>query len=94
MPTLLYSPVPKLGKLGDPPTPTDGESGGEGNVRQRRFSNVGDAVSRKLSTTMGWRAVVSVQEVVSQAKSRASQFIRASLKRSGAIAARHGTNRY
>ena len=92
VPTLLYSPVPKLGKLGDPPTPTDGESGG-GNVRQRRFSNVGDAVSRKLSTTMGWRAVVSVQEVVSQAKSLASQFIRARLKRSGAIAARHGTNR-
>ena len=53
---------------------SDGSGGG---VRQRRFSNVGDAVSRKLSTTMGWRAVVSVQEVVTQAKSLAGQFIKA-----------------
>ena len=44
---------------------------------------MGDAVSRKLSTTMGWRAVVSVQEVVTQAKSLAGQFIKARLKRSG-----------
>merc|ERR1712026_226736 len=31
--------------------------------RYRRFSNVSDAVSRKLSTTLGWRTV-SVQEFV------------------------------
>ena len=31
----------------------------------RRFSNVSDVVSRKLSTTIGWRTV-SIQEVVTQ----------------------------
>ena len=40
--------------------------------RYRRFSNVSDAVSRKLSTTLGWRTV-SVQEVVTQAKSLCGQ---------------------
>merc|ERR1719273_2429459 len=50
--------------------------------RYRRFSNVSDAVSRKLSTTLGWRTV-SVQEVVTQAKSLCGQHIRAWLKRRG-----------
>jgi len=50
--------------------------------RYRRFSNVSDAVSRKLSTTLGWRTV-SIQEVVTQAKSLCGQHIRAWLKRRG-----------
>ena len=50
------------------------------NRRYRRFSNVSDAVSRKLSTTIGWRTV-SVQDIVSQSKSICSQFIRMRLKR-------------
>merc|ERR1719412_2429392 len=48
--------------------------------RYRRFSNVSDAVSRKLSTTLGWRTV-SIGEVVTQAKSLCGQHIRAWLKR-------------
>merc|ERR550525_1317929 len=50
--------------------------------RYRRFSNVSDAVSRKLSTTLGWRTV-SIQEVVTQAKSLCGQHIRAWLKLRG-----------
>jgi len=60
--------------------------------RYRRFSNVSDAVSRKLSTTLGWRTV-SVQEVVTQAKSLAGQHIRAWLKRRGLFTRKLGLQR-
>lgn len=60
--------------------------------RYRRFSNVSDAVSRKLSTTIGWRTV-SVQEVVTQAKSLCGQHIRTRLKRFGLFNRRLGLQR-
>merc|ERR1712218_506847 len=60
--------------------------------RYRRFSNVSDAVSRKLSTTLGWRTV-SVQEVVTQAKSLCGQHIRAWLKRRGLFTRKLGLQR-
>jgi len=60
--------------------------------RYRRFSNVSDAVSRKLSTTLGWRTV-SVQEVVTQAKSLCGQHIRAWLKRRGLFSRKLGLQR-
>ncbi len=44
--------------------------------RIRRFSNVSETVSRKLSTTIGWPRPVSVQEVVAEAKSLCGQYIR------------------
>lgn len=60
--------------------------------RYRRFSNVSDAVSRKLSTTIGWRTI-SVQDIVQQAKSLCGQFIRVRLKRNGVSNKRLGLQR-
>ena len=60
--------------------------------RYRRFSNVSDAVSRKLSTTLGWRTV-SIHEVVTQAKSLCGQHIRAWLKRRGLFTRKLGLQR-
>ena len=62
------------------------------NRRYRRFSNVSDAVSRKLSTTIGWRTV-SVQDIVNQSKSICSQFIRMRLKRNVVANKRLGLQR-
>ena len=76
VPTLLYGHG--AGRLGNLPSPPDCDAAASSvTSRQRRFSNVmGDnAVARKLSTTMGWRAVVSVQEIVTQAISWAPGFI-------------------
>lgn len=51
---------------------------------RRRFSNVGDVVSRKLSHTIGWRTPsVPTDEVISQGKVLCGQYIRNRLKRSG-----------
>ena len=60
--------------------------------RYRRFSNVSDAVSRKLSTTLGWRTV-SVQEVVTESKSLCGQHIRATLKKRGLFNRKLGLQR-
>ncbi|CAB4063035.1 BUFFY [Lepeophtheirus salmonis] len=60
--------------------------------RIRRFSNVSDAVSRKLSTTIGWRTV-SVTDIVNQAKSLCSQYIRCRLKRTGLLNRKLGLQR-
>ncbi len=62
------------------------------NRRYRRFSNVSDAVSRKLSTTIGWRTV-SVQDIVSQTKMLCGQFIRMRLKKNGISNKRLGLQR-
>jgi len=62
------------------------------NRRIRRFSNVSDAVSRKLSTTIGWRTI-SVTDIVDQAKSLCGQYIRARLKRSGMFNRKLGLQR-
>ncbi|XP_059082149.1 bcl-2-related ovarian killer protein homolog A-like isoform X2 [Tigriopus californicus] len=62
------------------------------NRRMRRFSNVSDAVSRKLSTTIGWRTV-SVQDIVNQAKSLCGQYMRSRLKRSGLFNRKLGLQR-
>ena len=62
------------------------------NRRMRRFSNVSDAVSRKLSTTIGWRTV-SVADIVTQGKSLCGQYIRSRLKRSGVFNRKLGLQR-
>lgn len=51
---------------------------------KRRFSNVGDVVSRKLSNTIGWRTVpIPTEEVIAQGRVLCGQYIRNRLKRSG-----------
>ncbi|XP_046608471.1 bcl-2-related ovarian killer protein homolog B-like [Neodiprion virginianus] len=61
---------------------------------RRRFSNVSDVVSRKLSHTIGWRSVsASVKIAVSQGTSLCGQYIRNRLKRSGIFHRKLGLKR-
>ncbi|XP_015608314.1 bcl-2-related ovarian killer protein [Cephus cinctus] len=61
---------------------------------RRRFSNVSDVVSRKLSYTIGWRSVsASVKLTVSQGSSLCAQYIRNRLKRSGIFHRKLGLKR-
>ncbi|CAL4152048.1 unnamed protein product, partial [Meganyctiphanes norvegica] len=63
-----------------------------GSPNRRRFSNVSDAVSRKISTTIGWRSV-GISEVVNQSKFMCSQYIRSRLKRAGLLHKKLGLQR-
>jgi hypothetical protein len=47
-------------------------------AQKRRFSNVSDAVSRKLSNTIGWARPLTVptSEVLHQGKTLCAQYIR------------------
>lgn len=51
---------------------------------RRRFSNVSDVVSRKLSHTIGWRTNVPTEQISQQGKVLCVQYIRWKLKRAGA----------
>lgn len=51
---------------------------------RRRFSNVSDVVSRKLSHTIGWRTAVPTEQIARQGKYMCIQYIRWKLKRAGA----------
>lgn len=69
-----------------------GEYGKDVGLTKRRFSNVGDVVSRKLSTTIGWRTPsVPPQEVVSQGRVLCGQYIKHRLRRSGFFNKKLGT---
>lgn len=50
---------------------------------RRRFSNVSDVVSRKLSHTIGWRTAVPTEQIARQGKALCTQYIRWKLKRAG-----------
>lgn len=60
---------------------------GESNTisARRRLSNVSDAFSRKLSSTIGigWKQPIPTQEIITQGKCLCGQYIRNRLKRSG-----------
>lgn len=61
------------------------------NLTRRRFSNVSDAVQRKLSN---WRnPQLPTEEIVTQGKSLCGQFIRSRLKRSGVFNKKLGLTR-
>lgn len=51
---------------------------------RRRFSNVSDVVSRKLSHTIGWRTAVPTEQIARQGKALCVQYVRWKLKRMGA----------
>lgn len=62
-------------------------------VAKRRFSNV-SAVSRKLSSTIGWRTnSVPTADIVSQGKTLCGQYIRCRLKRSNMFNRKCGLQR-
>ncbi|KAL3282553.1 hypothetical protein HHI36_005733 [Cryptolaemus montrouzieri] len=63
-------------------------------TNKRRFSNVGDVVSRKLSTTIGWRSsVLPSQEVILAGRTLSILYIRNRLKRAGLFTRKIGLNR-
>lgn len=72
--------------------PTSGLGGGANGggpslsvaTARRRFSNVSDVVSRKLSHTIGWRTNVPTELISQQGKALCVQYVRWKLKRAGA----------
>lgn len=60
---------------------------------RRRFSNVGDAVTRKLSTTIGWRTGNPPEEVVAVGKAMCILYVRTKLKRAGVFNRKLGLTR-
>lgn len=63
-------------------------------IAKRRLSNVSDAVSRKLSSTIGWRTnTVPTADIVAQGKTLCGQYIRCRLKRSNMFNRKCGLQR-
>lgn len=75
-------------------TPIKNDEPPTGFNTRRRFSNVGDVVSRKLSTTIGWRTpAIPTDEVIAQGRVLCGQYIRNRLKRSGIFSKKLGLYR-
>lgn len=61
---------------------------------RRRLSNVSDVVSRKLSSTIGWKSPpIPTHDIVMQGKCLCGQYIRSRLKRSGIFNKKLGLQR-
>lgn len=68
---------------------------GENNAQsaRRRLSNVSDVVTRKLSSTIGWKNAIPAQEIISQGKCLCGQYVRSRLKRAGIFNRKLGLQR-
>lgn len=62
-------------------------------LTKRRLSHVSEAVSRRLSTTIGWGKAVNTHEITEEAKSLCSQYIRSRLRRNGIFGRKLGLQR-
>lgn len=61
---------------------------------RRRLSNVSDVVSRKLSSTIGWKSPpIPTNDIIMQGKCLCGQYIRSRLKRSGIFNKKLGLQR-
>ncbi|XP_053680321.1 bcl-2-related ovarian killer protein-like [Anopheles nili] len=61
---------------------------------RRRLSNVSDVVTRKLSSTIGWKQpILPSQDIITQGKCLCGQYIRCRLKRSGVFNRKLGLQR-
>lgn len=61
---------------------------------RRRLSNVSDVVTRKLSSTIGWKtAPIPTQDIITQGKCLCGQYIRCRLRRSGIFNKKLGLQR-
>lgn len=61
---------------------------------RRRLSNVSDVVSRKLSSTIGWKSPpIPTHDIILQGKCLCGQYIRSRLKRSGIFNKKVGLQR-
>lgn len=65
----------------------------EQSSRRRKFSQVGQVVGHRLSTTIGWRSPISQQDVVNQAKSLCGRYLRAKLRSCSAVHKKLGLQR-
>ncbi|GFQ83651.1 uncharacterized protein TNCT_616091 [Trichonephila clavata] len=61
--------------------------------RRRKFSQVGQVMGHRLSTTIGWRSPISQHDVVNQAKSLCGRFLRAKLRSCSAVHKKLGLQR-
>lgn len=61
--------------------------------RRRKFSQVGQVVGHRLSTTIGWRSPISQQDVVNQAKSLCGRYLRQKLRSCSAVHKKLGLQR-
>lgn len=61
--------------------------------RRRKFSQVGQVMGHRLSTTIGWRSPISQQDVVNQAKSLCGRYLRAKLRTCSAVHKKLGLQR-
>lgn len=61
---------------------------------RRRLSNVSDVVTRKLSSTIGWKnAAIPSHDIITQGKCLCGQYIRHKLKRAGIFNRKLGLQR-
>lgn len=61
---------------------------------RRRISNVSDAVSRKLSNTIGWKTpAVPASEIITQGRCLCGQYVRGRLRRAGVQTKKMGLHR-
>ncbi|EDX06652.1 GD10809 [Drosophila simulans] len=66
--------------------------GGPKETTRRRLSNVSDAVTRKLSYTIGWKAAqIPAQDIISQGRCLCGHYIKRRLRRSGLFNKKLGT---
>ncbi|CAL1262294.1 unnamed protein product [Larinioides sclopetarius] len=61
--------------------------------RRRKFSQVGQVMGHRLSTTIGWRSPISQHDVVNQAKSLCGRYLRAKLRSCSAVHKKLGLQR-
>ncbi|KAG8190676.1 hypothetical protein JTE90_001285 [Oedothorax gibbosus] len=61
--------------------------------RKSNFSQVGQVLGHRLSTTVGWRSPVSQHDVVNQAKSLCGRYLRAKLRSCSAVHKKLGLQR-
>lgn len=82
---------------GDPPGSINSGSlqpSSTASFARRRLSNVSDVVTRKLSSTIGWKQpVLPSQDIITQGKCLCGQYIRCRLKKSGVFNRKLGLQR-
>ncbi|XP_019552736.1 bcl-2-related ovarian killer protein [Aedes albopictus] len=82
---------------GDPPGSINAGSlqpSSTASLARRRLSNVSDVVTRKLSSTIGWKQpVLPSQDIITQGKCLCGQYIRCRLKKSGVFNRKLGLQR-
>ncbi|XP_049539870.1 bcl-2-related ovarian killer protein [Anopheles darlingi] len=81
-------------EMGSGPSGTSLSASSTALAARRRLSNVSDVVTRKLSSTIGWKQpALPSQDIITQGKCLCGQYIRCRLKRSGVFNRKLGLQR-